>query len=118
MEASAVRRADSVFPDPRPEFQDEPRLDGVELAALAFREWSLGDRSFLEAYGIDRDGVSLGLTPSRRVAGTPVERVALFASLLARGLRSHGPVLVDAAGCAVLRRRIAAAWGSHAVFVG
>jgi len=41
----------------------------------------------------------------------------LFASLLVRGLRARAPILVDADGCAVLRMRILAAWGSYAVFV-
>jgi hypothetical protein len=96
---------------------DEPRLDGVTLVCLAFRESTLDDRTYLEAYGIDVDGSIVVLAPRRAGRGTPAERATLFASLLARGLRARGPVLVDAAGCATLRSRIAAAWGAKAVLL-
>lgn len=96
---------------------DEPRLDGVTLVCLAFRESMLDGRTYLEAYGIDTDGAIVTLAPRRAGHGTAAERMALFAALLARGLRANGPVLVDAAGCARLRSRVAAAWGPRAVLL-
>jgi hypothetical protein len=97
--------------------QEEPRLDGVTLVALAFRESTLDGRTYLEAYGIDSGGTIVVLAPRRAGHGSAAERTALFSSLLARGLRAPGPVLVDAAGCARLRNRIAAAWGPRAVLL-
>jgi hypothetical protein len=41
--------------------------------------------------------------------------VALFSTLLARGLRADGQILVDAAGCPALRRHALAAWGAARV---
>jgi hypothetical protein len=96
---------------------DEPRLDGVTLVGLAFRESTLDGRTYLEAYGIDPDGDVVVLGPSRPGRGTPSERAGLFASLLARGLRANGPILVDTAGCSLLRNRIRAAWGLRAVLL-
>jgi hypothetical protein len=96
---------------------DLPRLDGVRLVGLAFRESTLNGRTYLEAYGIDRDGDIVALAPRRPCRGTPTERAVLFASLLARGLRANGPILVDAAGCSLLQRRIQAAWGLRALLL-
>jgi hypothetical protein len=96
---------------------DVGALHGVMLLGLAFRESTLGGRPYLEAYGIDRDGDIVVLAPRRAGRGTPEERAELFASLLARGLRAHGQILVDACGCPVLQRRILAAWGERAVLL-
>jgi hypothetical protein len=97
--------------------KDEPRLDGVTLVGLAFREWTLAGQPYLEAYGIDADGEVVVVAPRRPVRGTAAERAGLFSSLLARGLRASGPILVDAAGCPLLRRRIRAAWGVRVVLL-
>jgi hypothetical protein len=96
----------------------ESRLDDVVLAAVAVRESTFHGRTFLEAYGVDVDGAVVVLGSGYAARGTPADRVALFASLLVRGLRAHRPLVVDVAGCTVLRRRMAAAWGWRAVFVG
>jgi hypothetical protein len=97
--------------------QEEPRLDAVELAALAFRESTLGGRTYLEAYGVDVDGDVVVLAPRRPGRGTADERARLFDSLLARGLSAHVPVLVDVAGCSLLQSRVRAAWGARAVLI-
>jgi hypothetical protein len=95
----------------------DSRLDDVMLVGLAFRESYLDGRTYLEAYGVDAEGERVALVPPRIARGTAAERVALFASLLLRGLRVRVSILVDHAGCDVLRSRIAAAWGTRAVFL-
>jgi hypothetical protein len=97
--------------------RDQPALDGVMLAGLAFRESMLGGRTYLEAYGVDPEGDIVVLAPRRAGAGGPAERAELFSSLLARGLRAYGSILVDACGCSVLQHRIRAAWGVRAVLL-
>jgi len=108
--------APQAFARAAPE-RDQWALDGVALVALDFRESTVGGRTYLEACGIDRDGDLLVLASRRPLRGTAEERADLFASLLARGLRAHVPILVDAGGCALLRRRIRAAWGERAVLL-
>jgi hypothetical protein len=86
------------------------RLDHVTLAGIAFERSVVGGRSCLEARGIDSEGCSVLLA---RQHGS--DWVALFSTLLARGLRADGPILVDAAGCPALRCHILAAWGAWRV---
>jgi hypothetical protein len=97
--------------------RDQPGLEGLTLAGLAFRESTLGGRTYLEAYGVDPQGDIVVLAPRRAGTGGPAERAELFSSLLARGLRAYGSILVDACGCAVLQHRIRAAWGVRAVLL-
>jgi hypothetical protein len=78
----------------------------------------IGGARFLEAYALDRAGVRHRLALREIGRRASESRVALFESLLVRGLRSHRPLLVDVDRCEALRARIAAAWGAHAVFVG
>jgi hypothetical protein len=86
------------------------RLDDVTLAGIAFEHSVVGGRSCLVARGVDSEGCSLVLA---RQHGS--DWVALFSTLLARGLRADGPILVDAAGCPALRDHILAAWGAWRV---
>jgi hypothetical protein len=95
----------------------DSRLDELTLACLAFRESRVDGRTYLEAYGVDLEGELVVLAPPRVARATAVERTALFASLLLRGLRARGTILVEHTGCEVLRRRIEAAWGARAVFL-
>ena len=106
----ALRIAERIAPH-------EPALDDFALAAIGVRDVVLGGTRSIEAYALDRDGVRhrLALHPVHRNASAA--RAAVFASLLVRGLRARAPILVDADGCAVLRLRVLAAWGSYAVFV-
>jgi hypothetical protein len=97
--------------------KDDSRLDDVTLACLAFRETRRDGRTYLGAYGISPGGELVILAPARIARGTAADRVALFASLLLRGLRVRGTVLVDHAGCNALRSRIEAAWGARAMFL-
>jgi hypothetical protein len=93
-------------------------LGHVDVAAFGVRDLVVGGARLLEAYALDRAGVRhrVGVREvGRNAAGS---RVALFESLLVRGLRAHAPLLVDVDRCQALRARIRAAWGTYAVFVG
>jgi len=93
-------------------------LAHFDAAAIGVRDLLVGGGRFIEAYALDRSGVRhrVGVREVGRNAAQ--SRVALFESLLVRGLRAHAPLLVDVDRCQQLRARVRAAWGTYAVFVG
>jgi hypothetical protein len=86
-------------------------LDGLRLAALAFKVVTTGPRPIAVAQGISDDGDEHLLAVRAVRCGAHAAYIQLFEDLLGRGLRASLPILVDAGGCRWLERRIEHALG-------
>lgn len=106
------------FPVDAPPARPADTLADFDLTALAIRAVTRRDGTVtLFARGVDVEGQTHMLAMSTAAGNTARARVAFFAELLQRGLRSDRPILVSVDRCPALAARVRAAFGRRAIFL-
>jgi hypothetical protein len=86
-------------------------LRGLRLTALGFKVAVGGARPVAVAFAVDGEGVEHWLGARGATRGIELAYLELLSDLLARGLSSDAPLLVDAGGYPRLARRLEHALG-------